>query len=160
MTELRVGHGIDVHAFAEGRPLVLGGVTIPHSKGLDGHSDADVILHAVMDALLGATGKPDIGVWFPNTDPRWKGAASGDLLAHVWEALSGEGWRLENLDVTVLAEEPKLRPHIPAMIENLANALGSEPGRCNVKATTTERLGFVGRREGMVAAAVVLLSRR
>jgi 2-C-methyl-D-erythritol 2,4-cyclodiphosphate synthase len=157
--ELRIGLGNDVHELVEGRPLVLGGVTIPHSHGLAGHSDADALLHAVCDAILGATGRGDIGTRFPNTDPRWKGADSKKLLASVWEDVSREGWGLVNLDTTVLAEAPKLSPHIPAMKRCIGEVLGVSPDRVGIKATTSEGLGFVGRKEGIMASAVVLLAR-
>jgi len=158
-TELRIGHGSDVHAFVVGRPLVLGGVTIPYERGLAGHSDADAVLHAVCDALLGATGRGDIGTRFPNTSPEWKDADSRKLLGAVWSDISGEGWAVVNLDIAVLAEAPKLTPHIPAMKGCLAEILGLSPDRIGIKATTTEKLGFVGRGEGLMASAVVLLSR-
>jgi 2-C-methyl-D-erythritol 2,4-cyclodiphosphate synthase len=160
MPVLRIGHGSDVHAFVGGRPLVLGGVTVPHDRGLAGHSDADVVLHAVCDALLGATGRGDIGTRFPNTAPEWKNAPSRGLLAHVWHDVAAEGWGLVNLDITILAEEPKLNPHIPAMKRVMAEELGVSVEEVGIKATTTEGLGFVGRREGIMASAVVLLARR
>ncbi len=157
--ELRIGLGNDVHAFVEGRPLVLGGVRIPHTHGLAGHSDADAVLHAICDAVLGATGQGDIGTRFPNTDLRWKDADSKDLLAAVWGDVSAMGWSLVNADISILAEAPKLNPHVPEMKRGIAAILGVEVERIGVKATTTEKLGFVGRQEGILASAVVLLSR-
>jgi len=157
--ELRIGQGFDVHRFAEGRRCVLGGVEIPHARGLLGHSDADVLTHALMDAILGAIGGRDIGTLFPDTDPAFKDADSIVLLQKVWGIAHAEGWRLVNADISVLAEAPKLKPHIGAMLERLSGALGCAPSQLAVKATTTERLGFVGREEGIVASAVVLLTR-
>lgn len=158
MAVLRIGHGSDIHAFEAGRPLVLGGVTIPHPRGLAGHSDADAVLHAVCDALLGATGRADIGTRFPNTAPEWKNVASRRLLADVWGELAAEGWSVVNIDITILAEEPKINPHIPAMKTVFAEELGVTVAQVGIKATTTEGLGFVGRREGIMASAVVLLA--
>jgi 2-C-methyl-D-erythritol 2,4-cyclodiphosphate synthase len=157
--ELRIGQGFDVHRFAEGRRCVLGGVEIPHVKGLLGHSDADVLTHALMDAILGAIGGRDIGTLFPDTDPAFKDADSIVLLQKVWGIAHSEGWRLVNADISVLAEAPKLKPHISAMLERLSGALRCSPSQLAVKATTTEKLGFVGREEGIVANAVVLLTR-
>lgn len=157
--ELRIGQGFDVHRFAEGRRCVLGGVEIPYSKGLLGHSDADVLTHALMDAILGAIGGRDIGTLFPDTDPAFKDADSIVLLQKVWGIAHGEGWRLVNADISVLAEGPKLKPHISSMLERLSGALGCSPSQLAVKATTTEKLGSVGREEGIVASAVVLLTR-
>lgn len=157
--ELRIGQGIDVHQFAEGRRCVLGGVEIPHSKGLLGHSDADVLIHAVMDAVLGATGKRDIGTLFPNTDASYKDADSHLLLRRVWDVVSGEGWRIVNLDVTLLAEAPKIMPHVPQMRERVSDALSCDSDQIGIKATTMEKMGFVGREEGVMAFAVVLLQR-
>ena len=159
LDNLRIGQGIDVHQLVEGRPLVLGGVTIAHTHGLLGHSDADALLHAVIDALLGATGKPDIGVLFPNTEAAWKGANSLELLRKVAGAIFNEGWRIVNLDCCLLAEAPKMAPHIPKMKKNIAEVLGIADDRVGIKATTTETLGFVGRKEGITATAVVLISR-
>lgn len=159
MDDLRIGQGIDIHVFDAARPLVLGGVAIPGSPGLLGHSDADVLLHAVMDAILGALAWGDIGKWFPDTDERYRGADSAKLLAEIWTRVSAEGWRLGNLDVMILAEVPRLAPHIEAIRQRIAQLLHAEPGQVSVKATTAERLGFVGREEGMVATAVVLLRR-
>ena len=159
MTNMRIGNGFDVHALVAGRPLVLGGVAIPHGRGLEGHSDADVLLHAVCDAILGALALGDIGMHFPDTDARWKGADSRTLLRHVATLASAREWRIGNLDVTVIAEAPKLAPHVPAMRANLAADLGCEIADISVKATTTERLGFTGRGEGIAALATVLLVR-
>ena len=154
---MRVGHGYDVHRLVEGRKLILGGVEIPYEKGLLGHSDADVLVHAVMDALLGAMGAPDIGQLFPDKDPAYKGANSLVLLAHVAALMREKGYVLENLDATILAQAPKLAPHIPAMKENIARVLGVSVEAVNVKATTEEHLGFTGNGEGMAAHAVCLL---
>lgn len=154
---MRIGHGYDVHRLVEGRDLILGGVKLDFPMGLDGHSDADVLLHAVSDALLGAAGLGDIGLHFPDTDPRYKGADSLRLLEVVGEKVKERGFRVGNIDVTMIAQKPKLRPHIPAMQENIAKALGVDPSRVNVKATTEERLGFTGRQEGMSCHAVCLL---
>ena len=154
---MRIGHGYDVHRLVEGRPLILGGVTIPYEKGLDGHSDADVLLHAVMDALLGAAALRDIGYHFPDTDMRYKGADSRVLLRTVKEKLEARGYRVGNVDVTMIAQRPKLKPHIPTMIANIASDLGVEEDRINVKATTEEHLGFTGTGEGMACHAVCIL---
>ena len=157
---MRIGHGYDVHRLVEGRALILGGVNIPYEKGLLGHSDADVLTHAVMDALLGAAGLGDIGKHFPDTDPAYKGADSLKLLDHVIETLDREGWKVGNVDATIIAQRPKLAPHIPTMRDNLAMRMGVEPGQVNVKATTEEKLGFTGSGEGMAAHAVCLLTRK
>lgn len=154
---MRIGHGYDVHRLVEGRPLILGGVTIPYEKGLLGHSDADVLLHAVSDALLGAAGLGDIGKHFPDTDPQYKGADSMGLLRIVVSRVMEKGYRISNIDVTMIAQKPKLRPHIEAMEQNIASAVGIEPDRVNVKATTEEQLGFTGTGEGMRCHAVCLL---
>ena len=153
----RIGTGFDVHALVEGRPLILGGLEIPHEKGLQGHSDADVLLHAVMDALLGALALGDIGQHFPDSDERYRGADSRQLLRHVHEKVRELGFAVGNLDCTVQAQRPKLRPYIEAMRKNLSEDLQISVGQISVKATTTERLGFVGREEGIAAEAVVLL---
>ena len=156
---LRVGSGLDVHAFAEGVPLWLGGVQVPHPRGLAGHSDGDAAVHAVIDALLGATGQGDIGEWFSPSDPQWQGARSTDLLAQVWGKLSAAGWHIENLDLTIVASEPRLAPHRHSMREALATALGCQADCISVKATTTDGLGPLGHGEGVLAMATVLLSR-
>jgi len=156
---MRIGTGFDVHAFAEGRPLVLGGVSVPHARGLAGHSDADVLLHAICDAILGALALGDLGAHFPDTDARWKGADSRKLLRHVVSLARDRGWTVGNLDTTVIAQAPKLAPHVPAMVANIAADLECAVDCVSVKATTTERLGFTGRREGIAALATVLLAR-
>lgn len=154
---MRIGHGYDVHRLVPGRRLVLGGVEIPWEKGLLGHSDADVLLHALMDAILGAAALGDIGKLFPDSDPAYEGADSLKLLRQVGERVAAAGWRLGNADCTVIAQAPKLAPHIPAMRENIALALGVGAERVSVKATTEERLGFTGSGEGVAAHAVCLL---
>lgn len=154
---MRVGFGYDVHRLVEGRPLILGGVTIPHTMGLDGHSDADVLVHALMDALLGAAGLRDIGYYFPPTDPAFKDADSVQLLTKVIALLKEEGWRPVNVDMTLIAERPKINPHVEAMRARLGEAMGIEPRLVSIKATTNEQMGFVGREEGMAAHAVALL---
>ena len=154
---MRIGHGYDVHKLVEGRDLILGGVKIEHKLGLLGHSDADVLLHAVSDALLGAAGLGDIGRHFPDTDPKYKGADSLKLLENVVEKITAEGYRVSNIDVTMIAQKPKLLPHIPKMRENIAKAVGVDVKRINVKATTEEKLGFTGTEEGMACHAVCLL---
>ena len=154
---MRIGHGYDVHRLTQGRKLILGGVEIPFELGLLGHSDADVLTHAVMDALLGAAGLWDIGHAFPDTDPAYEGISSLILLEQVMEQLARRGLRVGNVDATILAQRPKLAPHIPQMVENLARVMQVEPGRVNVKATTEEGLGFTGAGDGMAAHAVALL---
>ena len=154
---MRIGHGYDVHRLVEGRPLILGGVNIPYEKGLLGHSDADVLLHAVSDALLGAAGLGDIGKHFPDTDPQYKGADSLELLRVVARRVQEAGYRVSNIDVTMIAQKPKLRPHIDTMQANIAGAVGVDVSRVNVKATTEEQLGFTGTGEGMSCHAVCLL---
>ena len=154
---MRIGHGYDVHKLVEGRDLILGGVKIDYELGLLGHSDADVLLHAVSDALLGAAGLGDIGKHFPDTDPRYKGADSLELLRIVGQKVAAEGYRVSNVDVTMIAQRPKLRPHIETMEANIAAALGIDPSRVNVKATTEEKLGFTGQGQGMACHAVCLL---
>jgi len=154
---LKVGQGFDFHPMRPGRPLKLGGVTIPHDAGLDGHSDADVAAHALANAILGALGEGDLGRHFPDSDPRYKNADSLVLLAEVWKLASGRGWRLVNADLTIFAQRPRLAPYVDAMRERLAGALGAEPAMLNVKASSPEGLGALGRGEGMSAAAVVLL---
>ncbi|MGE4275779.1 MAG: 2-C-methyl-D-erythritol 2,4-cyclodiphosphate synthase [Lawsonibacter sp.] len=155
---MRIGHGYDVHKLVEGRKLILGGVDIPYEKGLLGHSDADVLTHAVMDALLGAAGLGDIGRHFPDTDPAYAGADSLVLLERVAELLKQDGWQVGNVDATILAQRPKLAPYIPQMRENLAAHIGVSLEQVNVKATTEEGLGFTGAGQGMAAHAVCLLS--
>jgi 2-C-methyl-D-erythritol 2,4-cyclodiphosphate synthase len=157
MTDIRIGNGFDVHALVAGRRLVLGGVVIPHERGLEGHSDADVLLHAVSDAILGALALGDIGAHFPDSDARWKDADSRVLLRHVASLATAHGYRVGNLDVTLIAQAPKVAPYVAAMRANVAADLGCDPGRVSVKATTTERLGFTGRGEGIAAMASVLL---
>jgi len=157
MTDMRIGNGFDVHALVAGRRLVLGGVVIPNERGLEGHSDADVLLHAVCDAILGALALGDIGAYFPDSDARWKDADSRVLLRHVASLATAQGYRVGNLDVTVIAQAPKVAPYVAAMRANLAADLGCDPGCVSVKATTTERLGFTGRGEGIAAIASVLL---
>jgi 2-C-methyl-D-erythritol 2,4-cyclodiphosphate synthase len=152
---MRIGQGFDVHALAAGRKLVIGGVTIPHARGLAGHSDADVLLHAICDALLGAAGLGDIGRHFPDSDAAYKDADSRALLRQV-KAKLGKA-RIVNIDATLMAQEPRMAPHIPRMIENIAADLGMEPAAVNIKATTTEHLGFIGRAEGIAAQAIGLL---
>ena len=153
----RVGMGFDVHRLVEGRELWLGGVNIPWERGLLGHSDADVAIHALCDALLGAAALRDIGYHFPDTDPRYKGIDSRLLLRHVMALLRNKGYELGNCDITICAEQPKLNPHIPAMQQQLAQCMDCEPGQVSIKATTTERLGYTGRGEGIAAYAVALI---
>lgn len=156
----RIGSGFDVHALVPGRRLVLGGVDIPYDRGLDGHSDADVLLHALADAILGALALGDIGRHFPDTDPRWKGADSRALLRHVAALAAGRGYAIGNVDATVIAQAPRIAPHVAAMRANIAADLGCDEDAVSVKATTTERLGFTGRGEGIAAQAVALLVAR
>ena len=153
----RIGFGYDVHRLTENRPLILGGVHVPHTFGLDGHSDADVLIHAVMDAVLGALGKGDIGRHFPDTDPKYKGISSMTLLKAVADLARADRFRLNNLDVTVVAQVPRLAPYLPEMRENLAKVFETQVDRVNIKATTSEGLGFCGKREGMEAFAVASL---
>ena len=154
---MRIGHGYDVHKLVEGRDLILGGVKIDYERGLLGHSDADVLLHAVSDALLGAAGLGDIGRHFPDTDPKYKGADSLELLREVYRKITEQGYRVGNIDVTMIAQKPKLKDFIPQMQENIAEAVNVAPDRVNVKATTEEKLGFTGSGEGMACHAVCLL---
>lgn len=154
---MRIGHGYDVHRLVEGRKLILGGVEVPHTLGLLGHSDADVLTHAVMDALLGAAALGDIGRHFPDTDPAYKGADSLVLLDHVMALLEEAGWQVGNVDATILAQKPKLAPYISQMRDNLARRMKVAPEQVNVKATTEEKLGFTGAEEGIAAHAVCLL---
>lgn len=156
---MRVGQGFDVHALVEGRPLIIGGVRIPHTHGLLGHSDADVLLHAVTDAVLGAAGLGDIGRHFPDTDPAYKGADSRVLLRAAMEKVRAGGWSVVNMDATVHAQAPKIGPHAPAMVANIAADLGITEDCVNVKAKTNEHLGYLGRKEGINATVVVLLAR-
>jgi 2-C-methyl-D-erythritol 2,4-cyclodiphosphate synthase len=153
----RIGQGFDVHQFAENRPLIIGGITIPYEKGLLGHSDADVLLHTVADACLGAIGEGDIGRHFPDTDPDYKDADSSKLLVHVWNLVKEEGYELVNADCTIIAQKPKMAPYILPIKNRIAELLETAPENINVKATTTEKLGFTGRGEGIAAQAVVLL---
>ncbi|CAG4882579.1 2C-methyl-D-erythritol 2,4-cyclodiphosphate synthase [Georgfuchsia toluolica] len=159
MSEFRVGQGFDVHALVEGRPLIIGGVAIPFSRGLLGHSDADVLLHAIIDALLGAAGLGDIGRHFPDGDPQWAGADSRMLLRGAMKLVAAAGWRVGNVDCTLIAEAPKIAPYAVAMCANIAADLGLDSSRVNVKGKTTEQLGFTGRAEGIAAQAVILLQR-
>jgi 2-C-methyl-D-erythritol 2,4-cyclodiphosphate synthase len=155
---MRVGQGFDVHALVAGRKLIIGGVHIPYEKGLEGHSDADVLLHALCDALLGAAAMGDIGMHFPDSDARYKSADSRGLLREVSAKVQEAGYRIVNIDATIIAQAPKMAPHIPDMVNHIAADLGLSRGQINVKATTTERLGFTGRGEGIAAHAVVLLN--
>ncbi len=154
---MRIGQGFDVHPLVAGRKLVVGGVTIPHDKGLLGHSDADVLLHAICDALLGAAALGDIGKHFPDSDARYKGIDSRELLRHVGELLAQRGHLVSNVDATIIAQAPRMAPHIPAMVANIAADLGIHASQVNVKATTTEGLGFAGRGEGIASQAICLL---
>ena len=155
----RIGQGFDVHQLTENRPLIIGGVTIPYEKGLMGHSDADVLLHTVTDACLGAIGEGDIGKHFPDTDPNFKDADSGELLQKVWELVKSRGYELVNADCTIIAQKPKMAPYIEQMKNRISQLLETTPDCINVKATTTEKLGFPGREEGIAAQAVVLLKK-
>ena len=154
---MRIGQGFDVHAFVEGRKLVVGGVEIAYEKGLDGHSDADVLLHAICDALLGAAALGDIGWHFPDTDPTYEDSNSRTLLKEVGKKISAQGYRIVNIDATIIAQAPRMAPHVARMIGNIAADLGLNPAAVSVKATTTENLGFTGRGEGIAAQAVVLI---
>jgi 2-C-methyl-D-erythritol 2,4-cyclodiphosphate synthase len=160
MNTMRIGHGYDVHALVPGRRLILGGVDIPHSHGLLGHSDADALLHAITDAVLGAAGLGDIGALFPDTDPAFKDADSSELLSRALARITEAGWRVINVDSTVVAQRPKIAPHVAAMRRNIAQRLDVDDSAVNVKGKTTEHLGFAGRGEGIAAYAVVLLERR
>ena len=155
----RVGNGFDVHALVPGRRLVLGGVTIPFDRGLSGHSDADVLLHAICDAILGALGAGDLGAHFPDSDPKYKDADSRELLRDVWARARAAGYALGNMDATVIAQAPRLAPHVRQMVENIAADCSARAEQINVKATTTEHLGFAGRGEGIAALASILLVR-
>jgi 2-C-methyl-D-erythritol 2,4-cyclodiphosphate synthase len=156
---IRVGQGYDVHRFNDGDHIILGGVTIPYEQGLEAHSDGDVVLHALCDALLGAAALGDIGKHFPDTDPEFKGADSRVLLRHVYKIVQEQGYKLGNADITIVAQAPKMAPHIPAMCDNIAADLQVELNQINVKATTTEKLGFEGRKEGIAVHAVVLIAK-
>jgi len=157
---MRIGHGYDVHRLVEGRKLILGGVEIPHTMGLLGHSDADVLLHAICDAILGAIAAGDIGQHFPDSDPQFKGISSLTLLQRVVELAHSRGWVVGNLDTTIIAQQPKLAGYLPQMVDRIARCCGVSPSQVNVKATTTEKLGFEGQQEGISAHAVVLLTTR
>lgn len=154
---IRIGNGYDIHKLVPNRPLILGGIEIPHSLGLLGHSDADVLIHAIMDALLGALGMGDIGHYFPPSDPKWKGADSKILMEQVKEIIQSQGWKVGNIDSTIVAEQPKLKPHLKPMRSAIANILNIQLEQVSIKATTNEKLGPVGREEGICAYAVVLL---
>lgn len=156
---IRIGKGFDVHQFAENRKLIIGGIEIPHDLGLLGHSDADVLLHALADAILGALGKGDIGKWFPDTDISIKGIDSKEILKKVFEQAKKDGYVIGNADMTIIAQKPKMAPHLVKMQEIIANILECDQNQINIKATTTEKLGFVGREEGIAAEAIVLLTK-
>ena len=157
LSNIRIGNGYDVHRLVAGRKLVLGGVDVPYSLGLAGHSDADVLVHALCDALLGALGAGDIGAYFPDTDTKWKGASSFLFLREIVSMCKGKGFELANADSVLVAEKPKLAPHLPAMKKNIASTLGIAIDQINIKATTTEKLGFAGKEEGIAAHAIALL---
>jgi len=159
VSAMRIGQGFDVHQLIKGRPLIIGGVTIPHDKGLLGHSDADVLLHAICDALIGAAGLGDIGKHFSDSDPRYKNIDSRILLRNVYRLLADKGYKLVNIDATIIAQAPKMAPYIPAMIENIAQDLEIQTNEVNIKAKTAEHLGAIGRKEGIVAEAVCLIQR-
>ena len=156
----RIGQGFDVHQLVEGRPLIIGGITIPYEKGLLGHSDADVLLHTVADACLGAVGEGDIGKHFPDTDPAFKDADSAKLLIHVWSIVKAKGYEIGNIDCTIIAQKPKMLPYISEMRARIAELLETSESNVNVKATTTEKLGFTGRGEGIAAQVAVLLKKK
>ncbi|WP_406685951.1 2-C-methyl-D-erythritol 2,4-cyclodiphosphate synthase [Rossellomorea vietnamensis] len=156
----RIGQGFDVHQLVEGRPLIMGGITIPYEKGLLGHSDADVLLHAVADACLGAIAAGDIGKHFPDTDPEFKDADSAKLLQHVWALVKKEGYELGNIDCTIIAQKPKMAPYIDEMRQSIAALLEADIGKVNVKATTSEKLGFTGRGEGIAAQTTILIKKK
>jgi 2-C-methyl-D-erythritol 2,4-cyclodiphosphate synthase len=157
---VRIGQGFDAHRFVEGRPLILGGVEVPHDRGLEGHSDADVLYHAVADAILGALGAGDLGSHFPSSDERWQGLDSARIVEHVAGLIDEHGYGIANLDATLIAQAPRLAAHVPAMQKNLAGLLGTGTERVNVKVTSTDRLGALGREEGIAGLAVVLLEER
>lgn len=156
---IRIGMGYDVHPFIDNKPLFLGGVLIPYQKGLDGHSDADVLLHAICDALLGAAALRDIGFHFSNQDAQWKNISSLILLEKSWNLVQQNGYRLANMDATVIAEAPKINPYVPEMQNTIATILGCQPNQISIKATTNEKMGFIGRKEGIAAIAVVLIEK-
>lgn len=158
MPSLKIGHGYDVHQLVTGRELIIGGVNIPHETGLLGHSDADVLLHAITDAIIGALGMGDIGHAFPDTNPETEGIASTQILADIYQKMVEKGYEIGNIDATILAEAPKMAPHLQEMKQNITRILQTDITNINIKATTTEKLGFVGRREGMACEAVVLIS--
>ena len=158
MPSLKIGHGYDFHQLVTGRELIIGGVNIPHETGLLGHSDADVLLHAITDAIIGALGMGDIGHAFPDTNPETEGIASTQILADIYQKMVEKGYEIGNIDATILAEAPKMAPHLQEMKQNIARILQTDITNINIKATTTEKLGFVGRREGMACEAVVLIS--
>ena len=157
---IRIGQGFDVHQLVEGRPLILGGIEIPYEKGLLGHSDADVLLHTITDACLGAIGEGDIGKHFPDTDPAFKDADSAVLLSEVWKLVKEKGYSLGNMDCTLMVEKPKMAPHIPSIVKRITEILHVDEEQVNVKATTTEKLGFTGRGEGIACMVVVLLTKK
>ncbi|MEI4771066.1 2-C-methyl-D-erythritol 2,4-cyclodiphosphate synthase [Psychrobacillus sp. FJAT-51614] len=157
---IRVGQGFDVHEFAENRPLIIGGVSIPYEKGLIGHSDADVLLHTITDAALGAIGEGDIGRHFPDTDPDFKDADSAKLLEHIWKLVDARGYKLGNIDCTIIAQKPKMAPYIETIRVRVAELLQADVSQVNVKATTTEKLGFTGREEGIASMATILLLKK
>jgi len=157
---MRIGQGFDVHEFADNRPLIIGGVTIPYERGLIGHSDADVLLHTVTDAALGAIGEGDIGRHFPDTDPDFKDADSAKLLEHIWKLVDARGYKLGNVDCTIIAQKPKMAPHIETIRARVAELLKADVSQVNVKATTTEKLGFTGREEGIASMATILLVKK
>ncbi|MGM0877639.1 MAG: 2-C-methyl-D-erythritol 2,4-cyclodiphosphate synthase [Bacillota bacterium] len=157
---IRIGQGFDVHQLVEDRPLIIGGIEIPYEKGLLGHSDADVLLHTVADACLGAIGEGDIGKHFPDTDPNFKDADSANLLTHVWKLVKEQGYELGNIDCTIIAQKPKMAPHIDKMKRRIAELLEADISQVNVKATTTEKLGFTGRKEGIASQATILIQKR
>ena len=159
MSSFRIGNGYDVHRLVEGRKLVLGGVEVPHDKGLDGHSDADALCHAICDALLGAVGAGDIGHYFPDTDTQWKDTSSLVLLEKVGQVVKERGYKISNTDATIVAQQPRLAPYIDRMKQNIAKALAIGPAQVNVKATTTDKLGFPGHEEGIAAEAVALVEK-
>ena len=157
---MRVGQGFDVHEFAENRPLIIGGIEIPYEKGLIGHSDADVLLHTITDAALGAIGEGDIGKHFPDTDPDFKDADSAKLLEHIWKLVDARGYKLGNIDCTIIAQKPKMAPYIETIRARVAELLQADASQVNVKATTTEKLGFTGREEGIASMATILLVKK